>query len=450
MTESDAPVKKLRLLPLAVPLMIEQVLRHLMGTVNVFMLSNLSDAVSGAVGVANQLLDVALIAFTLIAGGAAIVINQTLGGGRFKEGAAACMNAVSASAALGALMSLVLGFSASPLISVMLLEEALQPQAAAYLRIVGSASVFLAVSPMLSAVFRCYGNTRVPMLVMLCNNLFNLLGCWIVVFRPFETPLYGVSGIAAVRAAGEGLGVLLQTVLLIRAKKGFRLRDLFRPCLSRVARILKLGIMSGMDGISYTLGQAVTTSFLTALGTVALSAKVYVQNVDKYAYVVGLAVGQATQIMSGHLIGAGKYEEAYRLVNKNWRYVFLCNVFFGGAMFLFSPQIMRLFTSDPEIVSLAGKLFLINIFIHAARSLNHCFNYGLRSAGYVFWPMILASSSMWLFNVGGGYVFSVLLSLGAVGLWLGQALDESVRGACSLVLWLKKVWQRDLKKQSGD
>ena len=131
------------------------------------------------------------------------------------------------------------------------------------------------------------------------------------------------------RAVSEGLGVILQIILLVRAKMGFRLYDVFHPRFARIVRILKLGVMSGMDGISYTLGQVVTTSFLTALGTVALSAKVYVQNVDKYAYVVGLAVGQATQIMSGHLIGAKKYDEAYRLINRNWRYVLVCNVFFG-------------------------------------------------------------------------------------------------------------------------
>ena len=444
----DTPVKKLRLLPLAIPLLIEQVLRHLVGTVNVFMLSHVSDEVSGAVGVANQILDVVVIAFTLISAGGAIVINQTLGAKRYEEGAAISMNAVSASVVLGTAISLVLGFLAPNFIRMMNLEEALQPEASAYLRIVGGASVLLAVSTMLSAVFRCYGNTRIPMLVMICNNLFNILGCWIVVFRPFETPLSGASGIAAVRAMSEGLGVILQVILLVRAKKGFRLYDVFHPRFARIARILKLGIMSGMDGISYTLGQVVTTSFLTALGTVALSAKVYVQNVDKYAYVVGLAVGQATQIMSGHLIGAKKYDEAYRLINKNWRYVLICNIFFGTAMYVFAPQIMHLFTDDPAIIELARKLFFIDIFIHTGRSMNHCFNYGLRSAGYVFWPMILASSSMWLFNVGGGYLFSVVLSLGAVGLWIGQAIDEWVRGVLSATFWLKRLWQKQLEKET--
>ena len=80
--------------------------------------------------------------------------------------------------------------------------------------------------------------------------------------------------------------------------------------------------------------------------------------------------------------------------------------------------------------------------------MNHCFNYGLRSAGYVFWPMILASSSMWLFNVGGGYLFSVVLSLGAVGLWIGQAIDEWVRGVLSATFWLKRLWQKQLEKET--
>ena len=124
----------------------------------------------------------------------------------------------------------------------------------------------------------------------------------------------------------------------------------------------------------------------------ALSAKVYVQNVDYYAYVIGLAIGQATQIMAGHMMGAGDFDGAYRFVRRNWRYIALCNAVFGILMYLFSPQLMSLFTADPEIVALARRLFLVDIFIHLGRSFNHSFNYGLRSAGYVFWPCLLYTS----------------------------------------------------------
>ena len=56
---SDAPVKKMTLFSLAIPILIEQVLRNLMGTVNVFMLSHYSDDAVAAVGVANQIIKIA-------------------------------------------------------------------------------------------------------------------------------------------------------------------------------------------------------------------------------------------------------------------------------------------------------------------------------------------------------------------------------------------------------
>ena len=110
---------------------------------------------------------------------------------------------------------------------------------------------------------------------------------------------------------------------------------------------------------------------------------------------------------------------------------------------------MSLFTENPAIVEIARKLFLIDIFIHAGRSLNHSFNYGLRSAGYVFWPMIIAVSSIWLCNVGLGYVFSTTFGLGVIGLWLAQMTDEWVRGLSMMTLWLRRKWEKPLREKQS-
>ena len=444
-----SPVKKMSLLSLAIPILVEQVLRNLMGTVNVFMLSNYSDEAVAAVGVANQIINVVVIAFTMISAGAAIVINHALGAERYQDGATISMNALASAAGLGALFSAVLIAGAELFVRMVGLEAALVPDAVNYLRIAGGASIILATSTMMSTIFRCYGNARIPMAVVILNNILNIAGTYLVIFRPIEVPLSGVIGVAAVRAASECAGLLFQTVMMARSGLGFRIRDFIHVRFSYVKRIVSMGLMSGMEGISYTLGQVVTTGFLTAFGTAALSAKVYVQNVDYYAYVMGLAIGHATQIISGHKVGAGDLNGAYRFVLRNWRYIVLCNIVFGTLMFALSPQLMSLFTSDPEILALTRQLFLIEIFIHIGRSLNHAFNYGLRSAGYVFWPMVVAVCSIWLCNVGGGYVFSTVLGLGVIGLWLAQMTDEWVRGLSMMSLWVRKKWTKALLEKSA-
>ena len=443
----STPVKKMTLLSLAIPILIEQVLRNLMGTVNVFMLGNISDDAVAAVGVANQIMNVVVIAFTMIAAGAAVVINQTLGAKKYEEGAKISMNAMTASGGLGILVSLVLFFFSEAFVRMVGLEEALLADAVLYLKITGGTAFTLALSMMCSNIFRSYGNARIPMAVVILNNILNIVGSCLVIFQPIPFPLHGVLGVAVVRAGSEAVGLLFQIVILIFSRFGFKLRDLVDIRLSNLKRIFSIGLMSSVEGLSYTMGQVVTTSFLTGLGTIALSAKVYVQNIDYYAYVMGLAIGQATQIMAGHRMGAEDYDGAYRFVKHNWRYVVFCNAIFGSLMFIFARPILSLFTSDPQVIELARKLLFVNMFIHIGRSFNHSFNYGLRSAGYVFYPMIIAACSIWLCNVGLGYVFSTVCGFGAVGLWLAQMTDEWVRGMATMTLWLRRGWEKALREK---
>ena len=100
--------------------------------------------------------------------------------------------------------------------------------------------------------------------------------------------------------------------------------------------------MTGMEGIFYNMAQVITTSFITGLGSVMVSAKVYVQSVDFYASTLGFSIGQAAQIIVGQMMGAGQYEEGYRYMNRVWRYIVASNLFFTITMFLCSRQLMSL------------------------------------------------------------------------------------------------------------
>lgn len=437
-------VEKTVLLPLALPILAEQILRLLMGTVNTLMLSRYSDDAVAAVGVSNQVLNVVIIAATMIASGAAVIINQNLGAGRDKEAHVISMNSLSISACVGLFFSAILITFAHPIIVGMGLQPGLRPDAIAYLRIVGYSCVIQFVSAMMTTHFRCRGDARKPMFVIAFNNCVNLAGCCMVVFRPFETPLSGVSGVAMIRLASEVLGLLLIGTLYARQGWLRDRRSLWHVRMDNLRLILRLGFLSGAEGISFSMGQLVTTGFLTAFGAVALSTKMYVQTVSSYTYLAGLSIGQATQIMSGHLLGAGRLDEADRFVKRSWRYILSCNVAFSMIMFLLAKPIIGLFTDAAQVLDLAKNLLLIDVFICMGRSFNHSFNYGLRSAGYVFVPMVVANSSIWLVNVGIGYVLSVVLGWGVFGIWVAQMLDEWIRGLFAMGFWLSKRWENSL------
>ena len=56
--------------------------------------------------------------------------------------------------------------------------------------------------------------------------------------------------------------------------------------------------------------------------------------------------------------------------------------------------------------------------------------------------------SIWLVQVGCGFLLTVPAGLGVVGLWIGQALDEWTRGIAVTWLWLRKTWTKGLTVSS--
>lgn len=445
----EAPVKKMSLLSLAIPILIEQILRNLMGTVNVFMIGNISDDAVAAVGVANQIMNIVISAFTMLGIGAAVLINHALGARKYKNAAIVSMNAVTVAAVIGLLISAVLCTCADFFIRLIGLEAALVPMAVSYLRIMGGAAAPIALSFMIANIFRSYGNARIPMVVVILNNILNIVGAYIVIFRPFETPLTGISGIAVVRAGSETIGLLVLLAFLLTSQFGFQFADCFKLKWKNAREIVSTGVMTGMESIFYNMAQVITTSFITGLGAMALSAKVYVQSVEFYASIIGFSIGQAAQVIVGHMMGAGKYDEAYRYINRVWRYIVCSNLFFTILFFLFSPQLMSLFTENQEIVSIARWLFFTNIFTFIGRSFNHSAGFGLRSAGYIFRVMLLCVASIWVCNVGLGWFFTVKCGFGVLGLWLAVMTDEWVRGGAMMLLWIKGVWKKGLLEKNA-
>ena len=431
-------IQKMSLLSLTIPILIEQILRSLMGTVNTFMLSRLSDDAATAVGGANQVLNVVTIGSSMLATGAAVLVNQAIGGRRDRDAADITMNSLYATGALGLFMGAFTLLFAGRIVSLMGLSGALVRHAAVYLRIVGGSCALQFLSGMLTSHFRCRGKAHVAMYVIALINATNLAGSWLVLRGRF--PLPGVAGIATARLIAEAVGLAALVALFRREAWGVRLRDLARPSAVWLGRIVRLGFMSGMEGISYLTAQLLTIRFITGFPTASLSAKVYTQSINGYTYMVGHSVGLAAQILCGQLIGAGLTADADRLMKRSWAWVLGFNMGFSLLFYACSNPLVGLFTQSTEIRAIARTLFMIDIVTCAGRSLNHSFNLGLYSAGYAFWPMMVSIVSIWVVQVGVGFALTVSAGLGVVGLWIAQALDEWTRGIAVTHLWLSKKW----------
>src|SRR3569833_3796481 len=95
------------LLAIAWPIFIEQTLRILIGTVDTFMVSHVSDGAVAALGIANLFVVLALICFNFIGIGASVVITHHVGAGDRKGAEKIVTTAIAVNTWVGLLVGLI-------------------------------------------------------------------------------------------------------------------------------------------------------------------------------------------------------------------------------------------------------------------------------------------------------------------------------------------------------
>ncbi len=431
------------LLHLALPIFMETFLRMLLGNVNVFMMSKLSDQVVGAVGVANQVINFVLMIYATLAFGTAILISQNLGAGRKRVAMETANVSILMAGIAGIAVGLPLAALAPQLLSLMKVPAVMLDAGVRYMQIVGCASLFQSLIGVMSAIARNYRYARIPMIITLGMNILNLLGNCIVVYRPFGMPEYGVAGIGVSTAISQGVAAIVM-FLLLYSHREMNLKfcipkpfpwDLFR-------RILAIGLPGGGDSLFYSLMMIMTTFFITGMGPDALTASVYLSSLIAFVQVLGFSVGQATMIHVGHLVGAGEDRKAHRFCMRSHWVAMALNFTVCVLFVLCSRSLMGIFTDNPDIIAIGASVFLVDLFLEPGRPWNMVIGTALRGTGDVVWAVIVSILSLWCVCVPLAWLFGVVLHFGLPGVYAAYAVDEYVRGGLMFLRWRSGAWKK--------
>lgn len=430
------------LFSLALPMVIENFMRQLVGTVNVFILGHYSDGAATAVGVANQLVNLFLQVFTLTAAGAASAISQYIGAGEQKKALRLSSIVFYLFTFCGILLSVLLFALAIPLLKLMNLDSSLLPQGASYLRLAGGALFLQVIVAALSGISRSYGNSKPAMTATLIMNVCNVIGSYLVVFRPFEIPLRGVTGVGCVLVFSEAVAACYMLWYVFgKMKIGMRLSHLSGKIFQEIKIIFRYGVPSAVESLTYNMSLLVSTSFVGLLGAAAMSARVYIVSIINFSYLVGVSVGQGVQILIGRYIGAKDYESVHQIHRKAYFLMLPANLSIALIFALLRFPILRLFTSDPEIIAIAAPILIFDLLVQCGRTIGHVSLYSLRGAGDVRFSMIISVLSMLIVNLGIGYLCAIVLNMGLIGIWIGFAVDEWCRALIITCRWNSGKWK---------
>lgn len=415
----------------------------MLGAVDTIMLSQYSDESVAAVGVVNQIVMLAFLIFEVINIGTSVLCSQYLGAKMQKNmvqvvGVALLFNLV-----IGLLISAILYSGATTLLGWMGLRPELLKYGIGYMQIVGAFAFFQAISFTISASLRSADKAIYPMMVTVLVNIMNIIGNYSLIFGKLGMPALGAEGAAISTSVARGVSMVVLFVILFRKHIPRFPLYYFRPFpWVELKNLLKVGLPSAGENMSYSFSQVVITYFINILGNNALATRTYTVNIVMFVYLFAIAMAQGGAISIGHLVGQKKIRAAYLLGKYVMRLSILVSLVLSCVWAASGHFIFSMLTDNQKIIKMGVTIMMVDIIVEIGRAVNIYATNALRSAGDVNFPFYVGVAVQWTVSVGFSYLFGIYWGWGLVGMWCAFLLDENIRALLFVKRWNSMRWAK--------
>jgi putative MATE family efflux protein len=287
------------------------------------------------------------------------------------------------------------------------------------------------------------GDTRTPMIVTGLVNAVNILVAYTLIFGHFGFPALGVLGSAWGASAARAIGAFVLLAILFRGGRKVQIggRAGWRPDGGLMRRIIKIGLPSMAEQSFMSGGMLLYSIIVIGMGTTVYAAQRITMNALSISFMPGMGFAMAATTMTGQALGAERPDLARRasIIAVQMAGLWMCTM--GVGLILFGHQIMRLFTSDPQIDAIGAAALTIIAFSQPLQAVGQVLAGSLRGAGDTRFPMLVTGISIWLVRLPLGWLIGVPLGGGLSGVYVSNVLDAGVRATANYLRYRAGRWQ---------
>ncbi len=302
-----------------------------------------------------------------IARGASALIANAIGAENREEETALSSQVFSLGFLSAIGLSIVGLIVAPPLFKTMGASGAYLDIATSYVSPLFWGAIFFLLSSMSNAVLLANGDSKTFGRVLVIGFFLNLvLDPWFL-YGGFGLPAFGIAGIAWATVAIQALGGLyLFATVCHRGYVKFTDINVLIPQWKTYRMILKQGIPTSFNMMSIALGFFVTTYFLKFYGQVSVAAFGVGTRIEQIALLPAIGISAAIVSVVGQNNGAGQLDRVRECVQLCVRYGIVIIAVASVFVFAFAEPLVRLFTKDPEVISVGTNYVQIMTFIQWA------------------------------------------------------------------------------------
>ena len=428
----------------AIPLLLGNFFQLMYNTIDSIVVGNyVGKEALAAVGASTPIINLLIAFFQGLATGAGVVVSRYYGARKQEEESKAIHSFLLFSILFGIALSIV-GYFVSPIILRMMNTPSdYYNDADGYLAIYFLGATFLIVYNAGTGILQAVGDSKNPLYFLIATSILNIFLDLLFV-KGF---VMGVDGAAWATIISECISMLLVINLLMRTKNEYKvtLKNL-KIDFSILKQIVEIGVPAGLQGMIVSVSNVIVMAYINQFGSSGVAGFSCSNKIDNF---MGLPVNSlmlAITTFVGQNLGARQYERVKQGVRAALVMSISIVVTLGVFVFLFSDSLMRIFTSDMDVIEDGTIILRIMCPCYIFLCFHQVYSGALRASGRSSVPMITSIIAFVLMRqiflavaiplyhhisiIGIGYSFTWAMAALMTGIyyftsnWLQKAMRE--------------------------
>ena len=428
---------------LAYPAILSQVSVTAMGVVDSAMVGRLGATELASVGFGGIWIWTLFCGFYGMAAVVQTFVAQDHGADRARQSGAWTWQGAWLLTPLAAVLAFVLLFASTPLLALLTPSPSMQSIASEYISIRAVGAVGMCLASVFLSFYRGIGDTRTPLAITVFVNILNVVLDYGLIFGRMGLPEWGVAGAATATVIAEWATALITIGLFLgpNLRKKFGTRPV-RPRWKDQLRLLRIGLPLGGQALLEMGSFALFLTFVAWMGENSMAASQAFVSLLSMTFMQAVGIGYAVATLVGRYRGGNDIAAARRSFASSQKLAAGLSVGIGLIFIVFPDPLMRIFTTDPEVIALGRTLLLIGAFYEVMDAFSIVTDGALRGAGDTRAPFVARLLLAWGVQVPLAWLFGIYWEGGVAGAWLGSGVYMLT---LSLYLWIRfrsDAWQR--------
>ena len=434
-----------KMLWIAGPVMLQQAINLSVNLTDNIMVGKLQEEAISGVALGNQFYFLFQIFCMGLGGGSAVMVGQLWG----KKDVERIRKVVSLM--LRICIAVAFAFTVATLVFTPQIMKIYTPHAGIiaegvkYLRIMAFVFLIHGIALNLTIAYRAAGVVWLAMISSLCSFGINIFFNWVFIF--------GNLGFEPMGALGAGYATLISRVVQCVMLVGYFLytpsfrcytRDLFRRrmiSLKTIRELLRVGVPISFHMLMESSAFVVAGIMVLAFGAASASAYQIGVNMMNVTFMIVIAIGSATTILTSHIYGRQSFERLRPTVNAAYQMGLVWNVTVALIFIALRFVIPTLFTTNADVIRItASMLIFIALFqvSDCLQAISISILRGLQDVKVII-PIVFLSYVV--INIPAGYLMAFRFGMEANGLIIGFIIGLS---SCALMTMVRV--RRDVKQ----